>query len=403
MGVVVPLPDRASRGRTKTDRVAFTEKRLKELGKPASGARYIFDKKEPGLCVRLTPTSAQFVFYKWHNGQPGRITIAKLGEIELPKARQIAAGYRGDLARGIDVFAQKAKAKPLTLADAFQAHIARPDMRLSTRRDYTSLWDVWVSARLKNRPLADIDTTELKRLHSKIGEQHPRTANKMLALLSALLTQHGRRHDNPVQGISRFREEPRQRVLTIDELRRLRTALEAEREPWRSFFMLALLTGARRGALQRMRWADLDLEAAIWRIPAEWSKNRKVLTVALATEAVAVLRALHDIRGASPWVFPTNSKDGHLTEPKKAWRRVLKRAGIEGAIIHDLRRTLGTAVAADGGNAAIIQAVLGHMSAQSASVPALDFGRNGTETRTDFDDGSGSANWLKQDVCAGSH
>jgi integrase len=261
---------------------------------------------------------------------------------------------------------EKAKPKPATLDDAFQAHIARPDMRLSTRRDYTSLWEVWVPARLKGRPLADIDTAQLKQLHSNIGKQHSRTANKILALLSALFGQHGRRHDNPVQGISRFREEPRQRVLSLDELRRLRTALEAEREPWRSFFMLALLTGARRGALQRMRWVDIDLDAAIWRIPAEWSKNRKVVTIALATEAVTVLRALHETRGASIWVFPTNSKAGHLTEPRKAWSRVLKRAGIEGAIIHDLRRTLGTAVAADGGNAAIIQAVLGHMSAQSA-------------------------------------
>jgi integrase len=65
-------------------------------------------------------------------------------------------------------------------------------------------------------------------------------------------------------------------------------------------------------------------------------------------------------------VFPSGSRAGHLTEPKKAWARVLKRAGIDGAWIHDLRRTIGTAVAADGGGPAIIQAVLGHMSAQSA-------------------------------------
>jgi integrase len=369
MGTVVKLP-RVAPAKAKTDRIAFTEQRLAKLVRPTSGRRYVYDSEEPGLCVRLTVGAASYVFYHWHNGAPGRITIENVGKIKLEKARKIAAGYRGDLAKDIDVFAhareEKAKPKPATLADAFQAHIARPDMRLSTRRDYTSLWEVWLPARLKNRPLADIDTAELKRLHGKIGEQHPRTANKVLALLSALFAQNGRRHDNPTTGISRFREEPRQRVLTIDELRRLRTALEAEHEPWRSFFMLALLTGARRGALQRMQWIDLDLDAAVWRVPAIWSKNRKTLTVALATEAVAVLRALHDTRGAAHWVFPSGSNTGHLTEPKKAWARVLKRAGIEGAIIHDLRRTLGTAVAADGGNAAIIQSVLGHMSAQSA-------------------------------------
>jgi integrase len=368
---VVALPRGApAKAKASTDRIAFTEKRLAKLARPVSGRHYIYDTEEPGLCVRLTPGAAAYVFYRSHNGEPGRITIGNVSEIPLKQVRAIAAGYRGDLAKGIDVFArdreEKAKPKPATLADAYEAHIARPDMRLSTRRDYTSLWEVWVPARLKGRPIADIDTAQLKQLHSNIGKQHSRTANKILALLSVLFVQHGRRHDNPVQGISRFREEPRQRVLAIDELRRLRTALEAEREPWRAFFMLALLTGARRGALQRMRWADLDLDAAVWRVLAIWSKNRKTLTVALASEAVEVLRALHNTRGAAPWVFPSGSRDGHVTEPQKAWRRLLKRAGIEGAIIHDLRRTLGTTVAADGGNAAIIQSVLGHMSAQSA-------------------------------------
>ena len=369
MGTVVALPMVAP-VKAAPDRVAFTEQRLAKLTRPASGRRYVHDSEEPGLCVRLTAGGASFVFYRWHNGEPGRVTIGAVGEIPLRQARAIVAGYRGDLARGIDVFARareaRGEAKPLTLDDACTAHLGRPDMRLSTRRDYKSLWENWVPPRLKRRPLAEISAAELKRLHDDVGAKHPRTANKVLAFLSALFTQHGRRHDNPVQGISRFREAPRQRVLTIDELRRLRTALKAEREPWRSFFALALLTGARRGALQRMRWADIDLDAAVWRIPAEWSKNRRVLTVALAGEAVAVLRILHDTRGGSPWVFPAGSKDGHVTEPQKAWRRALKRAGIEGAVIHDLRRTLGTAVAADSGSPAIIQAVLGHMSAQSA-------------------------------------
>ena len=145
-----------------------------------------------------------------------------------------------------------------------------------------------------------------------------------------------------------------------------RAALVIEREPWRSYFLLAMLTGARRSALARMRWSDLDLEAATWRIPAEWSKNRRVLTVALPTEAVSVLRRLHETRGAAEWVFPANSATGHVQEPQKAWRRVLKQAGVEGAVLHDLRRTLGTTVAASGAGAAIISAVLGHMSSESA-------------------------------------
>jgi integrase len=326
-----------------------------------------------GKSRKVEPTTAEpgkaFVFYRWHNGQPGRITIGKVGEVPLIEARRISAGYRGDLARSVDVFAAaRAKAqigKPATLADAYALLVGRPDMRPSTCRDYASLWKL-VPARVKRRPLAEIDAGVLARLHGNVGTKHPRTANKLLSLLSVLFRRNGRLHDNPASSIVRFREEPRQRVLTVAELQRLQAAVEVEEEPWRSFFALAMLTGARRGALARMQWPDLDLDAATWRIPAVWSKNRKTITIALAADAVAILRKLHAERGASAWVFPSRSKAGHLTEPKKAWRRLMRRAGIEGAVIHDLRRTVGTMVAADGAGTAVISAVLGHLSMQSA-------------------------------------
>jgi integrase len=98
----------------------------------------------------------------------------------------------------------------------------------------------------------------------------------------------------------------------------------------------------------------------------EASKNHEVVPVALAGEAVELLRGMMRERGASPWVFPGGSRAGHVTNPTKAWDRICKRAVIEDATPHDLRRTLGTAVASDGANAATIAAVLGHRSQSSA-------------------------------------
>src|SRR3954451_9903313 len=109
MGEVVALP--APRQKHEPDSIAFTEQRLEKLRRPLSGARYVYDSEEPGLCVRLTPTNAVFVFYRWHEGRPGRITIEKVGQIPLRSARRIAAGYRGDLARGVDVFATVKKGR----------------------------------------------------------------------------------------------------------------------------------------------------------------------------------------------------------------------------------------------------------------------------------------------------
>ena len=369
MGVLVALPVKVVKAQEKVTRITFTETRLATLSRPESGSAYVYDQEEAGLCVRLTASGSSYVFYRWHAGRPGRITIARVGEITLRQARAVSAGYRGDLARGIDVFAAVRAAKaapcPITLADAYTAAMERPDMRLSTRRDYTSLWKL-VPARMKSRSLAEVGPNELSKLHSTVGMKHRRTANKLVALLSVLFSRNGRRHDNPAAEVRRFAEEPRQRVLTLEELQRLRAALDVEHEPWRSFFLVGMLSGARRGALAQMRWGDVDLAAAVWRVPATSSKNRRTITVALATEVVLALRALLDTRGTSEWVFPSGSKAGHVTEPRGAWARICKRAGIDGARIHDLRRTLGTAVAADGNGAAIVSAVLGHMSQQSA-------------------------------------
>ena len=355
--------------RRQVERAPFTERYLAGLERPTEGSRYVYDTVEAGLGVRLTPTTSRFIFYRWHRGKPERLTLARVGSIQLREVRRIVAGYRGELARGVDVFARERQAKrytaPATLDEAFEAHIARPDMRATTKAKYSSLWRR-VPITLRRKPISAIGESELKKLHAEIGARHQRTADLVLTVISILLRRNGRRHDNPGEDIERYRHEPRQRVLTINELHRFRDALEQENEPWPAFFLLLMLTGSRRGALARMRWEDLDLEGSVWRIPPAWSKNRKVLTVASAVEAVAILRELHATRGTSPWVFPAHSKAGCIAAPTPAWHRICARAGIAGAVPHDLRRTIGTAIASDGANASIIAAVLGHASQQSA-------------------------------------
>jgi integrase len=290
------IPGAPARRKKRAERFVFTEGRLAALERPAAGTRRVYDAVQRDLAARLSPSNAWYEFSAWHRGEHGHLTIGRVGAIQLRQARATAARYRGELAAGVNVFAKarmaKADKKPATLDGAFKAHVARVAMRPSTRRDYLSLWRL-VPSRMKLRAPADIAGEELERLHDAVAAGHPRTANKLLALLSVLFRRAGRRHDNPVAGLERAPEDPRQRVLTIDELHRLRAALEQENEPWRSFFLLLLLTGARRGALQRMQWSDLDLDAATWRIPAVWSKNRRTLTVALCAEAVDILLTLH--------------------------------------------------------------------------------------------------------------
>jgi integrase len=154
--------------------------------------------------------------------------------------------------------------------------------------------------------------------------------------------------------------------------------------PLGDFFLLAILTGARRSNLQAMRWQDVNLERAVWTIPK--TKNGLPQTIPLPPEAVAILEhrkaeAIH----RETFVFPGPGKTGHLMEPKRAWDAVLKAAGIEDLRIHDLRRTLGSWQARQGASLAIIGKSLGHRTHQATAIYArldLDPVRQSVESAT---------------------
>ena len=58
-------------------------------------------------------------------------------------------------------------------------------------------------------------------------------------------------------------------------------------------------------------------------------------------------------------------------EPKKGWKGLLKRSGLDETYkIHDLRRTMGSWQAITGSSTKIIGASLGHKSDQATSVYA---------------------------------
>ncbi len=162
--------------------------------------------------------------------------------------------------------------------------------------------------------------------------------------------------------------------------------------PARDYFLMLLLTGARKTSVLSMRWAEIDFEGATWRIPK--TKNGSPQVVHLSAEAVMVLKARREERdgkaqatgeAASEFVFPGEGKTGHYAEPKRAWAGILSRAGVDDLRIHDLRRTLGSWQAKTGASLAIIGKSLGHKSQQSTAIYArldLDPVRQSVDTAT---------------------
>ena len=60
----------------------------------------------------------------------------------------------------------------------------------------------------------------------------------------------------------------------------------------------------RPGALRQMEWADLDLDAAVWRLAASKMKMKKDHAVPLSMQALAILKEAQELTGSGRYVFP---------------------------------------------------------------------------------------------------
>ncbi|VXC40150.1 putative integrase; KpLE2 phage-like element [Pseudomonas sp. 8BK] len=71
----------------------------------------------------------------------------------------------------------------------------------------------------------------------------------------------------------------------------------------RGAIQLLVLTAVRPGELRAAPWAEFDLDAATWTIPAARMKARRAHVVPLPLQALTILRQLHEITGKYPLVF----------------------------------------------------------------------------------------------------
>ena len=318
-------------------RFRFTEARLRDLLPAPSGKRLRYhDEAQPGLCLRVTDTGTKsFKLYRKMNGKPVDVTLGSWPAISVEAARKLAIGHLATIASGVDPQASKRAVREETtlgeLFDSFLELYAKPRKR-SWRED-EGLWNRYFVP-LRNRRLSAMTPGDVQSVHAKIGRDHGQgAANRAHSLLRKMFNfarTRGWKGDNPAVGVLRFKERTRDRFMDGEELRQFFAALQAEPDRMaRDFFLLALLTGARRSNTLAMRWDDIDLARGLWRIPGEKSKNGEDLVVILAPQVVDLLASRKALANGSPWVLPSaGSKTGHFVEPKCAWRRILARAEL---------------------------------------------------------------------------
>src|SRR5687768_2507355 len=241
----------------------------------------------------------------------------------------------------------------------------KPENAENNYRRYLSEWG--------NRKLSEIKRSDVQVHIAKLAKAvSPATANITLALLRAMFNRaidwELFKNSNPTAHIPKYPELSRDRFLYGDELERFLTALqELESATMRDFFMMLLAIGARKSNVAAMRWADINLHASVWRVPD--TKNGEPYQVALTNPAIEILKYRRKVE-MGQWVFYGASKSGHIEEPKKAWASLLKHAEIENLRMHDLRRTFGSFMPAQGASLQMIGKALGHKSQEATLIYA---------------------------------
>jgi integrase len=150
---------------------------------------------------------------------------------------------------------------------------------------------------------------------------------------------------------------PRNRRLQGDEEQRLLGACRDARNTWLVHFVaLAIETGMRRSELLGLLWPNVDLERRIAFLPV--TKNGESRGVPLSSRAVAILRGLP--ASSNGRVF------GELTTDvlKQSFKRAVRRAGIAGLRLHDLRHEATSRFFEKGLNVMEIASVTGHKTLQ---------------------------------------
>lgn len=133
------------------------------------------------------------------------------------------------------------------------------------------------------------------------------------------------------------------RALADEEIGQLLRDLDGYQRNFQTVaaFRLMWLTLCRPSEAIEAQWSEFDLDAAIWRIPAERMKKRKEHVMPLPTQAVAVLRSMHGVTGRHVHVFP-NRDDRTKPMTDAAMRQALKNMGWSGKYSPHATRTTGS-------------------------------------------------------------
>lgn len=212
------------------------------------------------------------------------------------------------------------------------------------------------------------------RLEEIASDNGPVAANRARSALSALFSWAigvGIVEMNPVVGTPKPADE-RSRDQTLSTTELAGVLIACGQNDYGNIVRLLALTGQRREEIGRLAWSEIDLDRAIWTIPASRTKNGRVHEVPLSTPALDILKSIPQ-RLNRDFVFGQghNGFSGWSKSKLQLDKKIALAFFVRPWRLHDLRRTLATGLAEHGVLPHVIEAILNHVSGHKAGVAGI--------------------------------
>ncbi|MCD5993844.1 tyrosine-type recombinase/integrase [Pseudomonas sp. CDFA 602] len=332
-----------------------------------------------GLCIEVTPSGGKLWRLRYRfDGKAKMLSLGIYPAITLAQARERREAARKMLAQGVDPSAHKQQEKTAAAAQVLTMELLarewydynRPRWAPATSSKVLQYLESDIFPVIGRQPASEVQRPELVELVRKIEKREAfNVARKVRQWLSQIFRfglAKGVVPGNPATDLDvvaahapRTRHHPH---VSEGELPELLERLETAQCDITSKIAIRLLalTAVRPGELRLAPWSEFDLDAATWTIPASRMKARRPHIVPLPRQAVALLRALHELTGTYPLAFPgRNNRARPMSE--NTVNKALSTMGYEGRQTgHGFRHLLSTSLNSRGYNRDWIERQLAH-------------------------------------------
>ncbi|MGS1773744.1 integrase domain-containing protein [Klebsiella pneumoniae] len=334
-----------------------------------------------GLFLIVKTSGKKLWRFRYQRPATKQRTMMGLGAfpaLSLADARGLRANYLALLANGIDpqVQAEVVEEQQQIALDSIFSTVATNWFKLKSKSvtpDYAK--DIWRSLEKDVFPaIGEIPVQQIK-ARTLVEALEPIKARGALETVRRLVQRineimiyavnTGLIDANPASGVGMAFEKPKKQnmpTLRPEELPKLMRSLVMSNlsVSTRCLIEWQLLTLVRPSEASGARWAEIDLDAKLWTIPAQRMKAKREHIVPLSPQALEVLEVMKPISLHREHVFPSRNDPKQPMNSQTA-NAALKRIGFGGKLVaHGLRSIASTTMNEAGLNSDVMEAALAH-------------------------------------------